>query len=381
MTERLYYSDAALTEFRAQVVACDEQTATLYLDRTAFYPTSGGQPHDLGTVNGIAVIGVIDEGERIAHRLASPLNTAEVHGLIDWPRRFGHMQQHTGQHLLSAVLADRFGIATLSFHLGDEAATIDVETAELSLAKLVEIECAANEEIWANRIVTAAVEIDAAGLRKASERTGPLRIVTIAGLDRSACGGTHVASTGQIGLVLLRKCEKVRQSLRLEFLCGRRALNRARADFNALSAAARDYSVGLDQVPASVRDAQSRLATAEKALTKLRISSAEQRGVDAYARAETNPQGLRVVVAEVAAVSEEVRAEAQGFTRSGRAAYLAWSAGAVLFAVSPESGLSAGALFKEAAGQIGGRGGGGQTLAQGTSEDARAVVALLKTRL
>ena len=385
MTERLYYTDSGLADFRAKVVAGDEPATTLYLDRTAFYPTSGGQPHDLGTLNGIAVVDVIDEEERIAHRMASPLRATEVHGIIDWPRRFDHMQQHTGQHLLSAVLAERFGVATLSFHLGDEAATIDVDAADLPPGKLVEIERAANEEIWADRLVSAAVEHDAGGLRKASERTGALRVVTIAGLDRSACGGTHVSSTGQIGLVLLRRVEKVRQSLRIEFLCGGRALDRARADFTALSAAARVYSVGLDLVPASVRDAQARLATAEKAVTKLRISAAEQRGVDGYAQTEANPHGRRTMVAEVSAISDEVRAEAQGFTRLGRAAYLAWADGAVLFAVSAESDLNAGTLFKEAmgqaGGQAGGRGGGGQTLAQGSSDNARALVEWLQSKI
>ena len=155
----------------------------------------------------------------------------------------------------------------------------------------------------------------------------------------------------------------------------------ARADFTALSAAARVYSVGLDLVPVSVREAQSRLATAEKALTKLRISAAEQRGVDAYAQTETNPRGRRVMATEVAAISDEVRAEAQGFTRSGRAAYLAFADGAVLFAVSVESDLNAGALFKEAAGKIGGRGGGGKTLAQGTAEDGRKLMELLRSNL
>ena len=381
MTERLYYTDSGLADFRAKVVAGDEPATTLYLDRTAFYPASGGQPHDLGTLNGIAVVDVIDEEERIAHRLASPLRATEVQGLIDWPRRFDHMQQHTGQHLLSAVLAERFGVATLSFNLGDDAATIDVDAADLPAGKLVEIERAANEEIWADRLVTAAVENDAVGLRKASERAGPLRVVTIAGLDRSACGGTHVSSTGQIGLVLLRRVEKVRQSLRLEFLCGGRALDRARADFTALSAAARVYSVGLDLLPASVRDSQARLATAEKALTKLRISAAEQRGVAAYGQTEANAQGRRVMVAEVSAISDEVRAEAQGFTQLGRAAYAAWTDGAVLLAVSAESDLNAGALFKEAVGHVGGRGGGGQTLAQGSSENARALVEWLQSRL
>ncbi len=363
MTERLYYFNSKLAEFSAHVVARDELATTLYLDRTAFYPTSGGQPHDLGTLNGISVLDLVDEDDRIAHRLASPLTATEVVGLVDWRRRFDHMQQHTGQHLLSAVLAERFGIATLSFHLGDEAATIDLDASEL---RMEEIERAVNAEIWADRPVTVAMEESPLGLRKASEREGPLRIVTIEGLDRSACGGTHVSSTGQIGLVLLRRTEKIRQSLRLEFLCGGRALDRARADFTALSATARAYSVGIDQVPESTRDTQARLATAEKSLAKLRIAAAEQRGADAFAQAEKS--GRPVWFREVAEISDEVKAEAQGFTRSGDAACLVVAGAAILLAVSAGSGLNAGALFKVAIAQCGGRGGGGKTMAQGTTD-------------
>ncbi|MBY0502639.1 MAG: hypothetical protein K2X03_01935 [Bryobacteraceae bacterium] len=376
MTERLYYHQQTLAEFSAQVAASDELAATLYLDRTAFYPTSGGQPHDLGTLNGVAVLDVIDEGERIAHRLAEPLRATEVTGAIDWPRRFDHMQQHTGQHLLSAVLAEQFGIGTVSFHLGDDAATIDLEATDLSPERLAAIEQAANVEIWADRAVTVAVEESPTGLRKASEREGPLRVVTITGLDRSACGGTHVASTGQIGLILLRRTEKIRQSLRLEFLCGGRALRRARADFASLTAAARVYSVGLDQVPASAREAQARLASAEKSLAKLLVEAAEQRGVAAYA--ETAGEGRRLWVREVSEISDEVRAEAQGFTRAGDAACLVSAGGAVLLAVSEGSGLNAGALFKAAVAEVGGRGGGGKTLAQGSSDAASALVAALR---
>lgn len=381
MTERLYYSDSTLVDFRATVVAGEEPATTIYLDRTAFYPTSGGQPHDLGTLNGIPVLDVIDEDDRIAHRLAEPLRATEVKGLIDWPRRFDHMQQHTGQHLLSAVLAEQFGIATVSFHLGEDAATIDVDAAELGPDKWAAIERAANREIQADRAVSVSVEENPVGLRKASERTGALRVVTIQGLDRSACGGTHVARTGEIGFLSLRRSEKIRQLLRIEFLCGGRAVERARADFHALSAIARLYTVGLDQAAAHVRDAHSRLATAEKALTKLRISAAEQRGVDAFQQAEPDARQRRLRAVEVAEISDEVRAEAQGFTRSGAAGYLARTDGAVLLAVSKESGWNAGALFKQAAAAVGGRGGGGPTLAQGTAEDSRALADWLRAKM
>jgi Ser-tRNA(Ala) deacylase AlaX len=236
MTERLYYQDSYLTEFRARVVEASPDQKRIYLDRTAFYPTSGGQPFDIGKLGGVEVIEVIDEGDRIAHVLSDVFTGSEVEGRIHRARRFDHMQQHTGQHLLSAVLIEMFDAPTVSFHLGAESSTIDV-TRALEPAQLREAERRANEIVFENRPVTVSYQHSSEdlGLRKPTEREGEVRIISIQDLDRSACGGTHVRATGEIGPILLRKLDRIRGNLRIEFLCGGRAVGRAREDFEALS--------------------------------------------------------------------------------------------------------------------------------------------------
>src|SRR5882672_8267714 len=207
MTDRLYYNDSYLCEFEARIVRRSEDGGCIYLDHTAFYPSSGGQPFDTGTIGGAAVIDVIDEGEEIAHRTAKPVLGDMARCTVDWPRRFDHMQQHTGQHLLSAVFQERFQLKTVSFHLGQESSTIDLETPSLEHAKILAAERLANDVVFENRPVLVSYEEAGAvaGLRKPSGREGTLRVITIEGLDRSACGGTHVRATGEIGPILLGK--------------------------------------------------------------------------------------------------------------------------------------------------------------------------------
>ena len=207
MTHRLYYTNSYLLDFEAAVTGRSADGRRVYLDQTAFYPTSGGQPFDTGELRGIRVVEVVDEGERIAHLLAAPLVDQRVAGRIDWPRRFDHMQQHTGQHLLSAVIAELLKRTTLSVHFGKEAGTIDLEGRPPTTAEIARVELRANEVVTENRPVD--VEFQEAraaeGLRKPSAREGSLRIVTIRDLDRSACGGTHVRATGEIGPILIRR--------------------------------------------------------------------------------------------------------------------------------------------------------------------------------
>ena len=219
MTERLYYADSWLTEFDAAVVGAAEDGRRVYLDRTAFYPTSGGQPFDTGELGGAAVVDVVDEGTRIAHVLDSPLAArGRVHGSVDWDRRFDHMQQHTGQHVLSAVFEDLFGHATVSVHFGADYSTLDLDVAAVDAAKIAEAEAHANEIVLADRPVGVffAEAGAVSGLRKPPPDRGLLRIVEISGIDRSACGGTHVRSTAQIGPILLGKLDRVRQNARIE---------------------------------------------------------------------------------------------------------------------------------------------------------------------
>jgi alanyl-tRNA synthetase len=383
MTERLYYTDSYLTAFDASVVETGEGGLRVYLDRTAFYPSSGGQPNDLGTLNGIRVVDVVDEEERIAHVLEKPLQTGAVAGSVDWTRRFDHMQQHSGQHLLSAVFEALYGMKTVSFHLGAESSTIDLETPALSPA-----------QVWAVEERTAQLVLEchplgvgfedasaAAGLRKATEREGTLRIVSIEGVDRSACGGTHVKSTGEIGPIQIRKLDKIRGNIRVEFLCGHRALRRARADFEALSLAAKLFSSPLDEVPEMVKSLQEQARESDKTRRKLAVELALRRGAELFAASAEEPSGLRRHVERVNAggLGDEVRALAQGFTAAGRGIFVAAcdNPPSVMLATSVESGVHSGNRLKELLAVHGGRGGGSAQMAQASLPSVDALNSLL----
>ena len=374
MTERIYYDDSYLRRFNAQVVACAPGGCTVYLDRTAFYPASGGQPFDLGSIAGVAVQDVVDEGDSVAHVLAAPVDPGPVECAIDWDRRFDHMQQHTGQHLLSAVFQELLGLDTVSFHLGAESSTIDLEGGTLDAPAAARAERRANQLISENRPVTVVYEdaAQAEGLRKPSGRDGTLRIVSIDGLDRSACGGTHVRSTGEIGVILVRKLEKIRQSVRVEFLCGARAVARARADYEALNKIAQLVSASLDDAPASVAAQLESARAAEKSRRKLELDLAAHQGRELYQNTVPGPDGIRRVTRRAGRGSlEELRALAQSFTAQTKAVFLAAlnDPPSMLLATSADSGIDAGQVLKAALLEAGGRGGGALRIAQGSLPD------------
>lgn len=375
MTQRIYYNDSYLRRFNAEVIASAPGGSTVYLDRTAFYPTSGGQPFDLGSIAGVAVQDVVDEGDSVAHVLAAPLDPGPVECVIDWDRRFDHMQQHTGQHLLSAVFEELFGLHTVSFHLGAEASTIDLEGGPLDSAAAARAERRANQLIFENRPVTVVYE-DAAqveGLRKPSGREGTLRIVCIDSLDRSACGGTHVRSTGEIGAILIRKLEKIRQSVRAEFLCGARAVARARADYESLNKIAQLVSASFDDAPATVAAQLEAARAAEKSRRKLDAELAVYQGKELYQATAPGPDGIRRATRRAAKGSqEELRALAQSFTAQPKAVFVAAlnDPPSILLATSADSGIDAGQTLKAALAEAGGRGGGASRMAQGSVPDA-----------
>jgi alanyl-tRNA synthetase len=371
---RLYYDDCYLREFSANVIETREADGAVwvYLDQTAFYPASGGQPHDLGTLGGALIKEVLEDGERIAHITESALPVGPVQGRIDWERRFDFMQQHTGQHMLSAVILKRLGIPTLSVHFGPEISTVDLEISSLETARIEEVERYANDAVFENRPVRIEYRDNAEdlALRKASGREGKLRIVSIEGLDRSACGGTHVRTTGEIGPIMIRKTGKIRDSVRLEFLCGRRAVRRARADFNALSTIARAFSAPLEETPGLVASRIEAAAGQERILRKLSAQVAEYQGQELYRCAQPDANGRRVFVERNAAGSldEATRALAQSFAAQPGAVFLALAGdpASVLLAASADSGFHAGNSLKAAATKVGGRGGGSPTMAQGS---------------
>lgn len=384
MTERLYYTDSYLRSFDATVVGTAEDGLVVYLDRTAFYPTSGGQPFDTGTIADSEVIGVVETDGGIAHRLAAPVGATAVACSIDWDRRFDHMQQHTGQHLLSAVLHEQFGISTISFHLGTEVSTIDLAVASLPPETIEEAEWAVNRRIAESLPVTVGFQqaAEAGDLRKPSDREGELRIVSIGELDRSACGGTHLRSTAEIGLVQIRKLDKIRGNVRVEFVCGLRAVRRTRADLNALSRIARTLSAALDETPALVAQQVDRLAESAKSLRRIGIELAGLRGRQLYEETPPGEGGVRRLLhrLEGSAIDDEARALAQGFVSGPRAviALVAQGSRSVLLAASPDAGVHAAERLKGLLGAAGGRGGGNAALAQGSVGSPQTLEALVQ---
>jgi alanyl-tRNA synthetase len=380
MTTRLYYTDAYVFQFDARIVERGEEGRKVYLDRTAFYPTSGGQPFDTGRIGPVEVTDVVDEGDRIAHVLASPLTDAAdtVSCAIDWSRRFDHMQQHTGQHLLSAVLAELLGHQTLSVHFGAATSSLDLDTNSITRDEVVAAERRANELVVENRPVTVSFEeADLAdGVRKASAREGTLRIVHIYGIDRSACGGTHVRATGEIGPIFVRRIDRVKRQVRLEFVCGLRAIQRARTDFEHLSRVAQILSASLDDAPTLVEAQADRLHAADTRRRRLEGELQAYRARALYDEAVPDGSGVRRVIQRRESGSlDELRTLAQAFCMLPKAAFVGTleDPPSVLLAASEDSGIDAGRVLKAALATVGGRGGGSPRMAQGSVPGAEVL--------
>lgn len=389
MTTRLYYTDAYLAEFDADIVDRADDGRRVYLDRTAFYPTSGGQPFDTGRLADAAVVDVVDEGERIAHLLAHPVQGDRVRGSIDWPRRFDHMQQHTGQHLLSAIVADRFGYETVSVHFGRDSSTLDLAAERFSHDQVIEAERLVNRAVTDNRPVVVTFEdaASATGLRKAPTREGMLRIVGIEGLDRSACGGTHVRATGEIGAVVIRRVERIKQLARLEFLCGDRTVRRTRAEADLLATIAAAHSASPDELPALLEGQRAELKSGAAARRELETELAGYRARERYGSLTADDLGRRVVVMrEESGSLERLRALAQAYSglAGGVLIGVMDSPPTVVLAAAPDAGVDAGTVLKSVLTAVGGRGGGNVRLAQGTVKSAaelEAAVAALRSQL
>lgn len=386
MTDRLYYSDARLDRFTAVVLDITDDGRRVVLDRTAFYPTSGGQPHDLGTLGGIAVVDVIDEEARIAHCLAEPIGVpvgSMLVGQIDMARRFDHMQQHTGQHLLSAMLTDDFGWPTVSVHFGDTTNTVDVACDDFDPLSLGAIERRANALIVQNRRVTVSFEdaAEATGLRKPSDRDGALRIVTIDGIDRSACGGTHVDATGEIGALLLRRAEKTKGNTRIEFVCGHRAVSQARVDAELLTRAARTLSAAPHDVPGLVEQQLQRLTEAERERKRLAGELARYQAAAMWTACIPDRDGVRRIVIPASGPVKESEPLAQQLVALGFCAVVVTNAvvGGLLLATAEDTGIDAGQRLRTALQAVGGRGGGSPRVAQGAVPDPSQLPVVLES--
>lgn len=376
-TQRLYFNNPEQLLFEAGVLRCDEARTAVVLDQTAFYPTSGGQPHDIGMLADIPVIDVTESGDDVVHHLASPLpeKTDRVHGAVDRPRRRDHVQQHSGQHLLSAILEDRFGWPTVSIHIGREWCTLDLRVNAVPAGALDEAEQIVNELVTDDLPVTSSYEdaSSAQKLRKPSKRQGLLRIVTIEGIDRNACGGTHVASTGMIGPVLLRGTEKVRDTVRVQFRCGMRAVRRAHMDAALLTGTAAALSAMADDLPALVQAQRDALLTSEKTCSALRAQLDRHEAQALFMTTPVNSMGLRVHAERLADQTVKSRQVfAQQFVSGSRAVYVvaAVTPPAILLASSSDAHIDCAALLRDALAAAGGRGGGTPVLAQGSVPSA-----------
>jgi len=382
VTERLYYNDSFLREFDAQVISCEQEGERwkVILDRTAFYPSSGGQPHDLGTLGGAQVVEVADAEEKVVHYTTAAVKIGPAHAEIDWARRFDHMQQHTGQHLLSAAFLELFNFPTVSFHLGREVCTIDLDAPSIVPRHLEEAERRTNEIIFEDRVVVVrygtARELAEAGVRKQVEREGILRAVEVEGFDRQPCGGTHLARTGQAGMLLMRKLERRRDSWRLEFVCGFRALSTARADCATLTQAASLLSCGLPEAPSVLSKMLEERRAQHSALRRLeeRLAGHEVRSLLAAHPTEA-PDSPRVIVHVLdEATPEYLRLLAAALVADSKVVALLASRPSGHVALAQTKGLAIGdmgSILREALKQFKGKGGGAADFAQGSLADAR----------
>ena len=396
MSDRLYYADPSLASFDAHVSDIREVSRTqgrslwqIALDRSAFYPTSGGQPHDTGVLTATSSGGALleapilaveedDQGE-VWHTTPKPLLAGTlVRGYVDWSRRRDHMQQHSGQHLLSAVVYRQLGATTVSFHLGEMTSTIDLAREAISPEELERVEDAVNEIIAENRPVTmrtiprveAEMLLAAGTLHKLPDREGEIRLIEIDEIDVNACGGTHVEATGQIGGLLIRGTERMRQGVRVEFVCGIRAIVTARQDLITLTRTAAALSVGR----IDVGDAVDRLLAEGKAANKGRQKLTEElAGYQASSlllevSSQPGQKVLRQIFADRDAGYLKLLASRM-ITSAPKTCVLLASTqeepARVIVAASSDAGIDCGTLLREALAAYGLRGGGSPSMAQG----------------
>lgn len=396
MTDRLYYHDSFLYDFEAEIEEVPEsKRPAIILSRTAFYPTSGGQIFDTGLISAgqeqLRVTEVADrEDGKIVHYLEAPLKDVKpgtkIRCQIDATRRRDHIQQHSGQHVLSAAFVRLFNLPTVSFHMADDYCSIDLDTPALTKTQIEQAERLANEIILENRPVEIRFvtrdEAGKLGLRKLppAERD-QLRIIDIHDFDLSACGGTHVNRTGQIGGILLRKSEKVRQGYRIEFVAGQRAVATARRDYIALTEAAALYSAHIYDVPQQVGKSLEEIRSLRKQKEDIQVELAGAQA--ATLLAETPEENGRKIIVRTFADRDvaSLKLLAQRLTRQGSNAVALLGTTcpqpSLVFAQSVGQSSDMGAVLKQVVAKFGGRGGGSKDMAQGGMPNAGDVEAAL----
>jgi alanyl-tRNA synthetase len=389
VTERLYYTDPYAVEFDANVLGIEQHDGrpSAVLDRTAFYPASGGQPADTGTLNDARVVDVVDADDgRVLHVVDGRLDAGPVRGRIDWARRFDHMQQHTGQHVLSAAFDRLLQARTESFHLGTTASTIDLAR-EVTPPEIARAEDEANRIVWEDRAVhirfADAEEAAALPLRKEPARGGRLRLIEVEQFDLSACGGTHVARTGAIGVIAVTSSERFRGGTRVEFVCGGRALQSHRALRDAVGASVRALSVLPGELAAGIERLQADAREARRDIKALQLRLAGHEAAALAARGEALGSLTLVVEALQDWDAAGLKSIAAAVAERPRHVAVLFGAGppvAIVAARASDVALDCGAVLREITKRFGGKGGGRAELAQGGGLEAQVAEVVEFTR-
>lgn len=382
MTRRLYFEDAYLTRWATRVKDKLEREAGQFvvLEESAFYPDGGGQPHDTGTLGGIRVLDVISEGDEVLHRVERFPDTDEVACEIDWPRRFDHMQQHSGQHLLSAVCRDLYEAITVSFHLGADYCTIDVDKPELSAEQLAVIEQEANRHIYLNhRMVSYFVSAEEAlrlPLVKPPKVIEHVRIVEMEGVEYNGCGGTHIASTGSIGMIKLLKSEKQKGCTRITFKSGYRALSEFQEQQRVLNQLTAKLKTGRDELIDRLDRWEEEQKRLQAELSELKQREDKREARELLAKQENGLISKRYTDKSLI----QLQSLANELVSQGEVMVLLASEleNKLVFAHSGSFPISCGAFFKEHLSAYRGKGGGSDKQAQAGFADAGDLLAFFE---
>ena len=384
MTRRLYYEDSHLRAFDAVVQAVEERDGSIWasLDRTAFYPGGGGQPSDRGTIEAHAVTEVAESNGSIWHRVDGPLGAgSSVSCTVDWPRRFDHMQQHTGQHILSRAFVELASADTRSFHMGEEEVTIDVDHSGPAEDLLRAVEERASAIVWEDREVTTHVvpreEALRFPLRKPPDVEGLVRVVEIGAYDWSACGGTHVHRSGEVGLIAILGTERYKGGTRVSFVAGRRALRRLRQRSDILRDACLEFTAGESDLLRAVRRLKEERNQLDRRIKPLVRESLEREAVRLLEEAPRGGNGPVVARALPERDPDEVGLLAGLIAgRGGIALLVSGGPSPRAHFCAPAGTISVGPLLGEICRRHGGRGGGRPESAQGTIPGDRVTAAL-----
>jgi len=379
MTERLYYTDSYTTTFTAQVTErlhIADHPAVI-LDQTYFYPTSGGQPNDTGTLNSIPVLDVVvrEDDAAILHILAAELPDDQVSGVVDWARRFDHMQHHTGQHILTQAFVQIANAKTVGFHLSPDSVTIDLDANNLSDEQIDAAENLANQIIWENRSVTARLrdmdDQEGVRIRRLPKHllTDGLRVIDIEGFDVTACGGTHVAHTGEIGIIKVLKLEKRGGKIRVEFRGGKRALLDLREKNRVAQRLAADLDCRISEAPAMLTRLRDDYRAQTAALKAAANQLVDYEAAELLATTPLRADGIKIITAAFdGRDAGELKLLAGRLVMQPNVIALLGTAGEksmLFFARSENLPQDMGALLKNTLGTLGGRGGGQAHFAQG----------------